>query len=277
MLKVNMLGTLSFELDGTLLRLNLGHRGSLFACYMVQFEGLHRRDHLIELFWPDLSYERARAAFNTATWRLRKLLEIGSPTGDDCLLRIGDDLMLERTAHIRADTYDLVWAANRVSELVRSDRLPAEDESAMVDTIENYRGPLLEGMDCDWILHERERLHELCVRVQSYLLRLNVLRGDHELALARAQRMAALDPLNERIHCELMLLLLLTGRQAEAIRCYERLERTLRADLAIRPMPETTRLADLIKTGDVFREIETLTAARFRLGGKGDCGLGVAA
>ncbi len=264
MLKVNMLGTLSFELDGELLRLTLGERGCLLTCYMVQFKGLHRRDHLTELFWPDLPQDKARAAFNNATWRLRKFLHLDPAVGGDKLRRIGDDFLLENCDQIRADTHELSWAANRVMQHERGEALRPDEETAIANSVLNYRGPFLEGIDLPWVLPERAHLHELCSRIQNHLIRASVARKDYESALLQARRMASVDPLNEHIHGDLMLLLLLIGRQADAVRCYERLQVSLRTELGIKPMPETQRLADLIRSGDVFDQIDTLVAARFR-------------
>lgn len=269
MLKVNMLGTLSFELNGELLRLRLGEQGSLLTCYLVQFKGLHRRDHLTELFWPDLVEEKARAAFNNATWRLRKVLQLDPAVGGDRLRRIGEDFMLENCEQIRADTHELSWAANRVMEHERGNALRPDEETAIANSVLNYRGPFLEGIDLPWVLPERARLQELCARIQNYLIRASVARKDYETALLQARRMESADPLNEHIHGDLMLLLLLIGRQADAVRCYEKLQVSLRSELGIKPMPETQRLADLIRSGDVFNQIDALVAARFRCAGTG--------
>jgi|KBSSwiStaDraftv2_1062776.scaffolds.fasta_scaffold41303_2 DNA-binding SARP family transcriptional activator len=277
MLKFNMLGGLSVELDGSLLRINLGQPGFLFTCYIVQFKGLHRSDHLIELFWPQLPAEKGRAALNNATWRLRRLLQLDRNVGADKLFRLGDDLVLEPCDQIRADTHDLLWAANRVMQHEKGNAPGADEEVAITNSVLNYRGPFLEGMDAPWILPERAHLHELCARVQNYLIRLSVSRGDYESALLQSRRMAAVDPLNERVHGDLMLLLLRIGRQAEAVRCYERLEEMLRAELGIKPMPETQRLVSLIKTGDVFSQIDDLLATHFRHTPSGPPGLITAA
>jgi len=264
MLKFNMLGALSVELDGVMLRINLGQPGYLFACYIVQFKGLHRADHLIELFWPQLPPEKGRVALNNAAWRVRKLLQLDRNVGADKLFRLGDDLILEQCDQIRADTHELGWAANRVMQHEKGNALGADEEVTITNSVLNYRGPFLEGMEAPWILTERARLHELCARIQNFLVRLSVSRGDYESALSQSQRMATVDPLNERIHGDLMLLLLRIGRQAEAVRCYERLEELLRAELGIKPMPETQRLVSLIKTGDVFSQIDDLLATHFR-------------
>src|SRR5882724_13010953 len=95
MIKINMLGTLSFELNGTLLRPDLGQRGSLLVSYLIQFNGPHRRDNLLDLFWSDRAPDKARSAFNNVTWRVRKLLQLDPNVGGDKLRRIGDDLTLE--------------------------------------------------------------------------------------------------------------------------------------------------------------------------------------
>jgi DNA-binding SARP family transcriptional activator len=277
MLKFNMLGTLSVELDGTLLRINLGQPGFLFTCYLVQFKGLHRSDQLIELFWPSLPVEKGRAALNNTTWRLRKLLQLDPSVGAARLARLGDDLILEHSESLRVDTHELSWAANRVMEHEKGHVLNADEEIAIANSVQNYRGPFLDGMDCPWILPERAHLHELCARIRCFLVRLAVSRGDYASALLQAQRMVAVDPFNEHIHGDLMLLLLRIGRQAEAVRSYERLAELLRVELGIKPMPQTKRLVELIRTGDVFNEIDALMAARFGYPGAGSLDLTTAA
>ena len=56
-----------------------------------------------------------------------------------------------------------------------------------------------------------------------------------------------------------MLLLVLNGQRAEAIRAYERLVVLMRSELNIEPMPETKRLHAAIVSGGVFERLNELT------------------
>jgi hypothetical protein len=68
----------------------------------------HHREYLGDLFWPDLDYERARLALNTALWHFRRLLAL-DPGGDPerQLVTIGTDVVFKPDASIKIDTLSL--------------------------------------------------------------------------------------------------------------------------------------------------------------------------
>jgi DNA-binding SARP family transcriptional activator len=65
-----------------------------------------------------------------------------------------------------------------------------------------------------------------------------------------------MDALRESVQRDVMLLLVLNGQRVEAIRIYQRLARLLKSELDIEPMPETKRLHDDIRSGEIFRHIQ---------------------
>ena len=67
--------------------------------------------------------------------------------------------------------------------------------------------------------------------------------------MAHAQRWQALDPLHEPAYQALIRLLAWTGQRSAALRQYRALVRTLDTELAVRPLPETTRLYDDVRAG----------------------------
>src|SRR5580693_5993853 len=108
MLTVSMLGGISFSVDGSVVRSDLGQAGRLLACYLFEFSGrTHRRERLADLFWRDADPDKARSALNTAIWRIRKVLESGSKGAAQHLVTIGDDVLLEPSQSIRVDTHRL--------------------------------------------------------------------------------------------------------------------------------------------------------------------------
>jgi DNA-binding SARP family transcriptional activator len=78
-LNVTLLGGASFSANSAIVRSDLGPAGRLLACYLFEFTSrVHRRERLADLFWGDTDPDKARSALNTAIWRIRKILELGS-------------------------------------------------------------------------------------------------------------------------------------------------------------------------------------------------------
>jgi DNA-binding SARP family transcriptional activator len=172
MLQVRMLGSLSFEADQQLIRPELGHSGSLLACYLLQFpDRLHRCARLVDLFWPDLAPDKARSAFNTAKWRLRKLLSEHSES--EFVLRIADDLMFKGSPSVVVDTHTLDRAAKSIPCHASAESLTQEDEDRIANAVLAYSGPFLEGEDGEWILQERKRLQASLLKAAVHLMRVS--------------------------------------------------------------------------------------------------------
>ena len=120
----------------------------------------------------------------------------------------------------------------------------------------------LEGYDNDWVLQERERLHCLFVRSTFELMRTAAMRGQYEHALDYARRILAMDALRENTQRDVILLLVLNGQRAEAIRTYHRFKDLLRTQLNIDPAPETKRLYNEVVSGEIFGRIHEYAHAQ---------------
>jgi DNA-binding SARP family transcriptional activator len=256
MLNVTLLGGASFAVDGAMIRPDLGPAARLLACYLFEFSGrVHRRERLADLFWGEAEPNKARAALNTAIWRIRKILQLGTSGAARHLVTIGDDVILEHSQSIQVDTRQLENASRRVLKLGDGDHLTEQDIQDIGAVVDGYGGPFLDGHDDDWILQERERLHCLFVRTAFGLMRAHATQREYESALDFGRRILAIDALRESIQRDVMLLLVLNGQRAEAIRTYERLVRLLKSELDIEPMPETKRLHSDILSGVIFDRI----------------------
>lgn len=93
-----------------------------------------------------------------------------------------------------------------------------------------------------WLAGERERLHELGLRVLGALLARQTAAGLPERAIETALRLLALDPLQETAHRALMRLYAAQGRGAAALRRYQVCVEALWRELRVEPEPETKRL-----------------------------------
>jgi DNA-binding SARP family transcriptional activator len=252
--------------SGAVINSDLGPAGRLLACYLFEFfDRVHRRERLADLFWGDNDPDKARSALNTAIWRLRKLLELGASGASRELITIGNDVMLKHSQSIVVDTIQLQKAYRLVPKAPNGAALPEQDEREISIAVDNYHGPFLDGYENDWVLQERERLHCLFVRSTFELMRTAVVQGNYERALDCGRRILAMDALRENTQRDVMLLLVLNGQRAEAIRVYHQLARLLRSELNIDPMPETKRLHDKIVSGEIFSHINEYAWSQFGL------------
>lgn len=269
MLDVALLGGASFSAQGTVIRSDLGPAGRLLACYLFAFNGrVHRRERLADLFWSEVEPDKGRAALNTAIWRIRKILELGAEGAAKRLVTIGDEVILEPWDALRVDTHQLEKASRQLFDAIESQGPSGVILREFSSAVTCYHGPFLDGHDGDWILQERERLHCLFVRSAFTLMHQAARQAQYELALEYGRRILAVDALRESIQRDVMLLLVLNGQRAEAIRSYERLAKLLRSELDIDPMPETTRLKADIQSGRIFDCLNELAASQFNLSSK---------
>ncbi len=193
------------------------------AVELVQLLSLaqdHRlpRDSAIEALWPSLDAGAGAANLRKAAHHSRQAL--GDP---EAVVLRGGQVALFPGESIEVDAH--LFEIRARSALKRGE--PAE----CLATADAYPGPLLpDSLYEEWTLAERERLHGL----SCDLLR----------AAGAWERLAALDPTDERAHLELMREELGGGRRAAAIRSFGRLKKALRQELGVVPGPETLALYD---------------------------------
>jgi DNA-binding SARP family transcriptional activator len=258
---VRMLGVLTVSVDGKRINDDLGPTGRLLSGYLFEYsDHVHRRERLVDMFWGRLDPDRARAAFNTALWRLRKLLaQEPHSNGGRNLRTHGAEIVLERAPWLSIDTHCFASAVTQRMEPDIATRV-----SVLESAIQSYDGPFLEGEDADWILEERERLHTLYVRAESELMRSYGNNECYEDAIAAARRIMVADPFRESVFRCLALLFVLNGQRGKALSHYERWRAAIRSELGVDPMPQTVGLAEDIRSGKVFDKMESLRDQFFR-------------
>ena len=225
--------------------------------YLFFFAGQQtRRERLVDLFWLDSDPGRARAALNTALWRIKSF--VGTLQG--VALRSNAELVgLDVNAEVAIDARRLESAVRRAADIQDSTpALPAELRAELAADIDAYAGPFLEGSTLDWVLVERERLFNIYVRGLAILMQHSGHVCHYEDALEYGRRIIAADPFREQVQCEVMWLYVLNGQRAQALMQYRRYEAQLANELGIKPMAETRALAEYIQSD---REEHRLTPA----------------
>jgi class 3 adenylate cyclase len=215
-------------------------KAQALLCYLAMPSGqAHPRDKLASLLWGDTLETTARTSLRQTLYSLRRSL--GGADGEP-LHADGNVVSLDPGSV----TLDVVEFEQRVHE-----GTPA----ALAEAAALYRGNLLEGLTVqespfeDWLLGERERLHEMALGAQGRLLAHYRAVGSTEAAMQSALRLLTLDPLQEPAHRALMQLYVETGRRSAALRQYQVCATTLRREFKTEPEKETTALYEEILRG----------------------------
>ncbi|MGH7322655.1 MAG: BTAD domain-containing putative transcriptional regulator, partial [Candidatus Rokuibacteriota bacterium] len=191
----------------------------------------HSRSKLAALLWGDADGDDARNNLRQVLFRMRRAFG-----GASRVLMIDAELVGLDQHSVQSDV-----AAFR--------RLVADGGDHALRTAANlYRGELLEGLDLlapafeEWLMSERERLHELAIGISRKLLESDRARGSMDGVIAGALRLLGLDPLQEDAHRALMRAYAHEGRRAAALRQYQICVDILQRELQTEPEPETKTL-----------------------------------
>ena len=252
-LEVRALGPLEILRDGTMLPDDAWRyaRPRELLLYLLAHPDGRTRDQIGLVFWPDASATQVKNNFHVMLHHVRKTL--GRP----------DLVTFER------DRYRINWEleggvrfdARAFEETVRpayralraAKRGDDQDQAAarMLDGLALYRGDFLVDANAgDWHLETRDRLRRLFCDGAIALGDLRLERGNHKEAADLFARAVCADELNEGAHRRLLMALARSGDRTEALRHYERLAQTLRADLGAEPEKETRVLYDRLRKAE---------------------------
>lgn len=190
--------------------------------------GRRPRRSLAGQLWPEASEQHAQGSLRSALWRLEKtcpgLLSTRSGT-----LALSDG--------VRVDVHALRgWAHAALDPHTAADGVPPSDVALHAE--------LLPGWYEDWVLLEREQLHQLRLHALEALAGKLGVAGRTGEALELAFAAVLGEPLRESAHRVVIRLHLAEGNVGEARRQYESYRDLLHRELGVRP---TGQLTDLVR------------------------------
>ena len=259
-LQVRLMGTPEIYVGGVLLTLkHLKSRALLF--YLAATGEFHTRSHLATLLWGEFGQSEAYHSLRTSLYHLRKALQAieadkrsttsgavlwavpralgGSPV-EELLISDGELLSLD------PDSYECDALAFRRL-------LSSNEEVALAQAVEFYRGPFLQGFTLtdapgfdDWMQIENTRLSQACFQALDRLTTLAESRAAWALAIGHVQKMIEIDAFAEAAQQRLMRLYLQQGEVGLALLQYRQFENQFQKELGITPSPETKALYEEI-------------------------------
>ena len=196
----------------------------------------HSREQLADLLWPEADSAKGRAS-------LRRTLSVTAAA-------MGDGLIISRAA------VALEPAMVRVDVREFETLIGRPDAASLERAVQLYRDDFLAGFTLrgcpdfeEWQASVSEELRQALARGLQRLVTACIADGALERAAGHARRWLQLDPLHEPAHQAIIRLHGWAGQRSAAMRQYRSLVRVLDRDLAVRPLPETTRLYDDVRAG----------------------------
>ncbi|HKF39320.1 MAG TPA: BTAD domain-containing putative transcriptional regulator, partial [Ktedonobacteraceae bacterium] len=210
---------------------------SLLAYLAMHHTAPQPRSHLAYLMWPESTDTQALTNLRNAIHRLRHTL----PSADSFLhvTRQGLQWLSERpNISWTLDVLDFEQALTQAKQAEQANDLTAK-RKALVQAANLYRGDLLPSCYDEWMLPERDRLHQAFLGALEQLIALLEDTRDYRGAIAIAQRLLRHDPLRETTYRHLMRLYAISGDRAAALRTYHTCVTTLERELAAQPVRAT--------------------------------------
>ena len=229
-----VLGPLHVERGGSPLALGGPKPRALLAALLLQPDRLVSTETLIEALWgehpPPTATKTVQKYLSTLRQQLGEVLATGS---GGYSLAIGDHQLDSRR-------FETLLTTARSSE-------PEAALTAYEEALDLWRGdPFPELVDSQVGIAERARLIERRLSATEALADTELALGRLDRVVGRLEQQVTLHPLRERLWELLMLALYRSGRQADALRTFQKVRRLLGEELGIDPSLELQKMESRI-------------------------------
>jgi DNA-binding SARP family transcriptional activator len=259
-LELALLGSPELRLRGQPLNLPTRKAVALLV-YLACEPGVHPREKLASLLWPDNDDTGGRTALRKALGFLTAEFEV---RGKVLFLNVNrDSLSFKSDPSVTHHFNDLELAAKRARNPDDADLEALR--TSLEQSCDRVRGEFMAGFSLpdafefeDWLEVRREATRRDFDAVLQRLARVQAGAGHMPLALATARRRLDLDNLNEAAHRAVIELHLESDDRSGALEAYRACQTILERELGIRPAAPTQALAERARVG--VPEISRLVA-----------------
>lgn len=242
-MEFRILGPLEVTGSGGVIRLGSRRERAVLGALVLGGGDVMSADRLIDALWGDAPPRSAPKTLQNYVLKLRKAL------GPEAIeTQAGGYRLATETAVIDARKFD--GLVRTMTEARTADR-PAEAVELGREALALWRGDPLEELE-GWSVARTEthRLLEVRRVAEEELVDAEIACGHAAAVVAQLEAMVAAEPLRERRWSMLMRALYREGRQADALRAFQRARTLLGDELGIEPGPELRALELAIATQD---------------------------
>jgi DNA-binding SARP family transcriptional activator len=214
------------------------------------------REQIIEGAWGGKPPRSAVNLVQKYVGDVRRSLEFD----DGSLQTVGTGYLLR----VAPDQLDSAQFASRLARAreTKSDGDLTAARQHLAEAMTLWRGPAFSGIDTPAATTERARLDEYRCGALEDLAELDLLRGEHALAIPELSRLAGEHPYRERARELLMIALHRSGRQGDALAVFHDVQRLLAEELGANPGPGLQRVHAQILRADPALDLVTTAGQR---------------
>jgi DNA-binding SARP family transcriptional activator/predicted ATPase len=241
-MRVGLFGNLRISFAGRpVTAVNTNRLQSLFAYLILHSDAPQPRERLAFTLWPASTESQARTNLRQLLHNLKRALPA------ECDLLAIDHFAVQW----RQDPSCSIDVAEFQAAIARADIAHKQpDREQEVESLQTaaqlYEDDLLPSLYDDWLQPLREDYRRQLSSVLHRLASLFEERAEYAAAIPWAERLVALDSLNEAHHQMLIRLHAANNDRAGALRAYHQCMRVLRRDLGLEPGPTTRELFERI-------------------------------
>jgi DNA-binding SARP family transcriptional activator len=229
--RLELLGGFHLGVDGRSIHVPLAERRLLAS--IALHDRPRARSALVGQLWPDTTTDRALGRLRTALWRVRR-------SGWPLIEVVAGDLALNSSVVV--DVGELIALSRRVLDA------PNPAVEARLGQI-GAAGELLPDWDDQWLIADRERIHQLRLHSLEMLTERHAHEGRYGLAIDEALAVIADDPLRETARRALIRVYAAEGNVHDALSQYEEYRNVMRDDLGLDPSPQMEALIEDLRIG----------------------------
>ncbi len=250
LLQIYSFGSLQIVSNGKHVNGFVSQKTQVLLVYLAAMRSPRPRIVLAEKFFPFSDHDQAATNLRVALNNLRKLMPAYvSVTRSEIGVNNDSTIWLD----IAALEEDLNTAKSVAQYSTSFSRTAA---TLFEHAILLYRGDFLEGYRLDagqatdsidsWVESERKRLRIQAVEALDYIVGFYLLEGDYITGASYATRLIQIDPIREKSHYQMMMLLTRAGHTDQALSQYQTY-RNILAKKSIHPSSELRGLYEQIR------------------------------
>jgi DNA-binding SARP family transcriptional activator len=241
-MRISLFGNLRISLAGRpVTALNTSRLHSLVAFLILHGDTPLPRERVAFMLWPASSESQARTNLRQLLHHLKRALPV------ECTSLVTDHFAVQwrQDGSCAVDTVEF-QAAIADASAAQTEKDRAREIQSLTSAAQLYTDDLLPALYDDWLVPLREDYRRRISEVLHRLATLLEEQKDYAAAILHAERLIALDSLNESNHRLLIQLHAANHDRASALRAYHQCMRVLRREMGVGPDPVTLELFERI-------------------------------
>ncbi len=257
-IKIKMFGNFEIVVNGNVVlsQLRQAKKTSQFLEYLIlKKDRAVPHEELLEMLWSDKENRNPATALRTLLHRYRSLVDQSG------LPELTDSILTARGAYQWNPNLDCEIDVFEFERLCQEARLPGMSNRECIERylqmLQIYTGPLLTNSAEEmWVVPKSVYYHDLFLESVFILLDLLKVEEEYDVIVQVCRKAMDVDMFDERLHLELMMALVKTGKKREALSQYYFATDLHYKQLGIQPSGEIRAVYKLIVQADQEMEAD---------------------